>query len=425
MAGYASILFGRLVGADYIISMSPKTIISPSGMQDIGDPRRADALRRIQLLEPKPYYPDLRNVSNAGTGHTIIYVSQEDELDIKHAMHLSHQDNVKILMLEKVGHGLVHPLRECGELKKIIETALSSDATYDPREGLSRLQMKYNHKICICEPIECDTKINRISIPIKIENCSGTMWGEDICSNMKIFFQIIRDYDEMEILWGNQDLSNSNLDTENFICETVNIDYDNLEYGEYKVLLNIGTKKMIFHEIGYEHLTISFGIYPKIQCNTVSSRGEGSMVLQKIMEDDFGYSMWKKRITNIFHFPVSGGRLRTEIGNIISGDMVIKSGQEGFGIFGPFVTLPPGYYEGEFIFDQRTTYGNIIIDIVDVLDLQGRVFFRKELVIEKNKSPSLVFSWEMPIISNKLEVRIFCFNNFCGKIKELIIRGYE
>jgi hypothetical protein len=111
--GFASILFGNLIGADHLISFNPQTILNKT-INHVGHARKLEVLRI--LGESNKYY-DLLNLDNNIDQKIHIVYGNNDKNDVNMAKRMEVWPNVKTYAF-KGDHGIVRVLRQNGELLK-------------------------------------------------------------------------------------------------------------------------------------------------------------------------------------------------------------------------------------------------------------------------------------------------------------------
>jgi hypothetical protein len=122
---YAAILFGILIGADEIHAFGPQTrLLSPS---DSGSEGKID--RIPQNIDPS--YLDLREMAirHQSKSKIFVYYDWKEQRDKRHAYHLRGLENVRLVQFLIGGHAVASMLKESGQLKGLLTTALlgSSD----------------------------------------------------------------------------------------------------------------------------------------------------------------------------------------------------------------------------------------------------------------------------------------------------------
>ena len=135
MGGYASLLFGALLGADEVHAFSPQTFIDPANRARHGDARWSAQMASLHRGSPSPYYdlvPVLRD--RAGGGTLTVHYSPADALDTVHAERLASLPNVRVKRYLEGGHNVIKYLRQIGALEQIVRDATASHPT-DTADG--------------------------------------------------------------------------------------------------------------------------------------------------------------------------------------------------------------------------------------------------------------------------------------------------
>lgn len=140
MGGYAAILFSTLLNTGRVVAFAPQTFISPAKKLLARDFRwKLETLGTYISALSKPQYFDLAQVledaeHEKGLANQIeLHVSSFDRLDMLHANHLRHFQNVDIHPHALGGHNLVRHLRDNGNLRTILTNACAGKpASYPP-----------------------------------------------------------------------------------------------------------------------------------------------------------------------------------------------------------------------------------------------------------------------------------------------------
>lgn len=123
MGGYAAILFAALTGHGEVIAFAPQTFISPFLRMRYGDMRWSKKIFNMYrrcLFKRKIW--DLKSLllRKKCNQKISIFVSEDDQLDYIHAVHLKNISGVSIYKFNSGGHGIVRLLRDEGKLPAIM-----------------------------------------------------------------------------------------------------------------------------------------------------------------------------------------------------------------------------------------------------------------------------------------------------------------
>jgi pimeloyl-ACP methyl ester carboxylesterase len=129
--GYAVLVLGGLLGADVVLSFSPQTIIEPEALAQMHDDRwdqYVEPLIRDGRLDRR--WSDVRAVlgdpqQRRGTRYEVFF-DDTMELDRAHAERLEGIPAVHLRRYAGGSHNLVRTLRDSGELKQVLTSALAS-----------------------------------------------------------------------------------------------------------------------------------------------------------------------------------------------------------------------------------------------------------------------------------------------------------
>ncbi len=131
--GYAVLVLGGLLGADVVLSFSPQTIIEPEALAQMHDDRwdqYVQPLMRDGRLDRR--WSDARAVLDDAERRRAtryeVFFDDTMELDRAHAERLDGAPAVHLCRYSGGSHNLVRTLRDSGELKQILTSALVADA---------------------------------------------------------------------------------------------------------------------------------------------------------------------------------------------------------------------------------------------------------------------------------------------------------
>jgi len=122
--GFAAILFGVLIGAEQVLAISPQ--VDLSDFDNLRVPANRARMRRAPDLAAR--YRDLRGVVAAGRGRTriSIHYAALNRWDRFHCRRLEGLPGVESFGYLWPSHGLVYPLRQRGDLLRIVEAAVDN-----------------------------------------------------------------------------------------------------------------------------------------------------------------------------------------------------------------------------------------------------------------------------------------------------------
>ena len=126
MGGYASILFGRILNVNTVISFAPQTFIDRFNHILYFDKRWSKQIKKVYNYEKnsKQFFDLKKHLKKTNTYRTEIniYYSPKHRLDKKHAERLRHEKGVILNPIEEGGHSVVKVVRNNGELKTLIKS---------------------------------------------------------------------------------------------------------------------------------------------------------------------------------------------------------------------------------------------------------------------------------------------------------------
>jgi hypothetical protein len=419
MGGFAAILFGRLIGAHQIIAFGPQTCLIPYGPAGLDDGRFGDRFERIGSLDRPWRYDDLSAVPYAAHVHTSIYCPRDDGLDIAHASRIALQPRVSVIAVAECGHGLINPVKKSGALAAMIRHAMREDAPYDPRPELKRYTSRFAHSLGVAEPLEVDCALNAISLQVTLRNISGAAWTKQTHAGTAIRLQLFR-RGEAAIHEQFVQFLADRFDHQQQFREVVEFRMPDLAPGGYALVVDLVFEKMSGGDIGIAPIALNFDIAPAVQLKSLGAFGTPELPVAKRAENGYGRAVWTVQPVGDLHFPANSGRLFSDIGRLAHGVIALPGHVAGFGIYGPWVALPPGCYEAEFDVDPEHIAGEVHIDVVEI---PRPSLARRELTFSPAKSGQrLAVAWELASPAEKLEVRLFCLHGFRASVRGLTIR---
>lgn len=123
--GYAAMLFGAWCGADHVLAFSPQTFIDAANRTAAGDSRWEPQIDHLHAENPAEAIYDLREVLvSSKVPQIALHVSNDDPLDLLHALRIADVPNVTIAEHDRGGHRLVKTLRDRGILGPLLLDAL-------------------------------------------------------------------------------------------------------------------------------------------------------------------------------------------------------------------------------------------------------------------------------------------------------------
>jgi pimeloyl-ACP methyl ester carboxylesterase len=129
LGGFAALLYGALIGADEVHAISPQTFISFWRRWRSGDHRWQRYVWPLHFGTTRRYH-DLRPLLSGSSAQTRFHIhfARDSRLDAIHAGHVRDLPGVITHEHTKGSHRLVSELRERGELRAILERAVTGDS---------------------------------------------------------------------------------------------------------------------------------------------------------------------------------------------------------------------------------------------------------------------------------------------------------
>ncbi len=122
MGGWAAMLFGCLCELEAVIAISPQTFISPALRRKHSDSRWAAQIDSIG----GPAFDDLAPLMRRSTSpRTVIYVGENDPLDMAHAQHVADSPSLRLRTLDECGHDAARNLRDRGMLRPLLQDIIA------------------------------------------------------------------------------------------------------------------------------------------------------------------------------------------------------------------------------------------------------------------------------------------------------------
>lgn len=126
-----------------------------------------------------------------------------------------------------------------------------------------------------------------------------------------------------------------------------------------------------------------------------------------------------------FSFRFADGALRTQAGRLEDGAVTVAPEDEGYVVFGPFTSLPPGRWTANVLLEQHSqNAGRFFIDVVDEL---GKAQIAPETSIDiapgGNSSLHIAFTNSTPL--RAFEIRVRCLAGSQAKIQGVDVMQYR
>ena len=108
-----------------------------------------------------------------------------------------------------------------------------------------------------------------------------------------------------------------------------------------------------------------------------------------------------------FRFPACGPEIRTEIGRVQDGSIVLDGTRRGTGLFGPYIDLPPGRYDAKILLaPDRPLSGRAVMDIA--VSCGEKRLAEKNISLPAAGSEGFHLRFEMSGDDRGVEVRLMC-----------------
>ena len=123
MGGYAAILFAALIGEGEVIAFAPQTFLSPHLRKKYKDkrwPKQIINMYKRSAFKRKVWDLKPLLLCKKENPRISVFVSDDDQLDYIHAMHIKNIPGVNIYELNGGGHEIVKLLRAKGKLPAIM-----------------------------------------------------------------------------------------------------------------------------------------------------------------------------------------------------------------------------------------------------------------------------------------------------------------
>lgn len=126
MGGYASILFGTIIGVNKVIAFSPQSFIDRKNRFFSFDRRWRKQIAKIYSFNKKEnFFFDLKKIlkkNNLTNTRIEVYFSSNHRLDSFHARRLSKFNNIQLYPQTDKGHSIVKQMKDDGRLVGIIDS---------------------------------------------------------------------------------------------------------------------------------------------------------------------------------------------------------------------------------------------------------------------------------------------------------------
>lgn len=130
--GYAALIFGRLLGADVVLSFAPQTILDLGELHAMDDHRWDERLGEVTAAGTlDPAWIDLRSALPklaAPATTSKVFFDTTLAQDRLHAERLEGVEGLRLYRFGRGSHHLVRSLRDCGALARLLREAVSPGA---------------------------------------------------------------------------------------------------------------------------------------------------------------------------------------------------------------------------------------------------------------------------------------------------------
>jgi glycosyltransferase involved in cell wall biosynthesis len=113
--GYAAIVFGHFLKANFVHSLAPQTFIDQNNRERIGEIRWQKDISKIYEMQPdSSWFYDLRELLKQYNGKTVynIHVSRNHSLDMAYAQHMENIPGINIFKYDCAEHNIAKYIKE-------------------------------------------------------------------------------------------------------------------------------------------------------------------------------------------------------------------------------------------------------------------------------------------------------------------------
>lgn len=126
MGGYASILYGKLLHVDHIVSFCPQTFIDHKNRSKYNDNRWKDSIDSLHNYDMNNKYYDLALLGLSDIEEIIVIYGDDDIMDKHHANRITGK-NIKVTEY-KGSHNVMKVMRDNGDLFYLIKNIIDGSS---------------------------------------------------------------------------------------------------------------------------------------------------------------------------------------------------------------------------------------------------------------------------------------------------------
>lgn len=119
-----------------------------------------------------------------------------------------------------------------------------------------------------------------------------------------------------------------------------------------------------------------------------------------------------------FRFSADNSKIRSEIGRIHNGHLVLDGRKPGAGMFGPYIDLPSGRYRASIYFEPGA-HGRAVMDVA--AKGGNKRLAQKTIQLSSEKHDRIHLPFETAVEDRGIEVRLICDHGFKATISHVEI----
>lgn len=258
MGGFAAIFFGTRIHAHKIIAFSPQINLQSSFSNKINDYRNILEKEKINSLEWTKELLDLSKLVMKTPKSIIVFFGKNDPFDMQIANLVKNNIFYDVIELNHVNHGLVHVLKKCGVLDKILNSFIESDVIFDPSNDIAVFRKNIDYTFIINFPIQYIKSKNILKFNIDIITKNYNFWMQS--GNYNILINLYNETESKTVLWYFETIEKKEIKG-NYINYKMELDISNIENGFYSCDICMAFDKLKLLDLGFYSYYFQFEVF--------------------------------------------------------------------------------------------------------------------------------------------------------------------
>lgn len=176
MGGFGAVYFGHLIAATMILAFAPQFDLTTSFLHSIGYMRHAEAVASVNALPWSAEVFDMKKMLRPEGRPVYAIFGRGDQIDMKLSEAVKDNPSIRVIKLDHVTHGLIHPLSKSGALVKMLEQAMADGTVYDAAPDLQAFRSRVAYDFYLEMPISYNNATKQLSARVNITFADPDAW---------------------------------------------------------------------------------------------------------------------------------------------------------------------------------------------------------------------------------------------------------